>query len=111
MIFLFRFDVANDGINFILNEEIARDMYPYTREVLRQLADSTCKVLEHYKIYSKSNPIMQGQILGNGQFEVNLSPGLGEYIDPYTKSKILFENVKLISDMLIQVMNRRTLDN
>lgn len=110
MIFLFRFDVENDGISFIPNEGIARDMYPDMEEMLRQLADSTCKVLEHYKIYSKNNPIMRGQILCNGQFEVNLSPGLGQYIDPYTK-KILFENVKLISDMLIQAVNRRTLDN
>jgi hypothetical protein len=77
LIFLFRFDVENGGISFILNKGIARDMYPDMEEMPRQLADSTCKVLEHHKIYSKSNPIMQGQILDTGEFEVNLSHGLG----------------------------------
>ncbi|WP_332633131.1 hypothetical protein [Halalkalibacter flavus] len=111
MIFLFRFDVENNGINFILNEEIARDMYPDLEEMLRPLVLSTCTVLEHYRMYRASNPIMKGQILDTGEFEVNLSSGLGQYIDPYTKNQILFENAKLISDILVQVMNRRTLEN
>jgi hypothetical protein len=54
---------------------------------------------------------MKGQILDTGEFEVNLSPGLGQYIDAYTKHQILFENAKLISDILVQVMNRRTLES
>jgi hypothetical protein len=110
LIFLFRFDVVNNGMNFVLNEGIAEDMYPDLDELLKPLVDSTCGVLGHYKIYSKSNPIMQGQILDTGEFEVNLSSGLGQYIDPYTKHQVLFENAKLISDILVQVMNRRTLE-
>jgi hypothetical protein len=111
LIFLFRFDVENNGIDFIINEGIGRDMYLDLEEMLRPLVVSTCTVLEHYRTYSKGNPIMQGQILDTGEFEVNLSPGLGQYIDPYTKNQILFENAKLISDILVQVMNRRTLEN
>ncbi|OIK14241.1 hypothetical protein BIV60_12095 [Bacillus sp. MUM 116] len=97
-------------MNFILNEGIARDIYSDLEKMLRPLVASTCKVLEHYKSYNK-NTIMQGQILETGEFEVNLSPGLGQYIDPYTKNQILFENAKLIANILAQVMNRRTLEN
>lgn len=31
------------------------------------------------------------------------------YIDPYTKNQIIFENGKLIADILMEVMNRQTI--
>lgn len=44
---------------------------------------------------------MTGTLLETNEFEVTLSEGLGEYIDPYTKNKIIFEHVKIIVDILI----------
>ncbi|MGG5741968.1 hypothetical protein [Bacillus cereus group sp. IBL03679] len=49
MIFLFRFDVTDKGMDFILNEEIAKDMYPDLEEMLRDLVKSLCSILEYYK--------------------------------------------------------------
>lgn len=39
------------------------------------------------------------------ELEIMLSKGLGQYIDPYTKNQIIFENGKLLADILIEVMN------
>ncbi|PFK02547.1 hypothetical protein [Bacillus cereus] len=37
MIFLYRFDLKDNGIDFVLNEKIAADMLPYYEEMLRPL--------------------------------------------------------------------------
>lgn len=52
---------------------------------------------------------MTGKILDNNELEIMLSEGLGQYIDVYTKNQIIFENGKLIADLLIKVMDYYTL--
>ena len=50
MIFLFRFDVTDKRMDFILNEEIAKDMYPDLEGMLRDLVKSLCSILEYYSL-------------------------------------------------------------
>ncbi|MBY0596211.1 hypothetical protein [Bacillus bingmayongensis] len=45
-----------------------------------------------------------------GTLSLGLSEGLGDYIDAYTKHQVIFENAKLIADILIEVMDQRTLE-
>jgi len=78
-IFLFRFEVIGNGINFVLNKEIASDMYEDVDEKLKPLAHACCETLVRYKHLSISNIIMDGNILDTGEFEVMLSRGLGKY--------------------------------
>jgi hypothetical protein len=107
MIFLFRFDVVGNGIDFVLNETIAEDMEPDLEEMLRTLVMPACDLLLMYKHHSKSNPIFKGWIHDSGELEVKLSPELGQYIEEDTK-QLLFENGKLIATVLGEVMNRGT---
>lgn len=109
MIFLYRFDVNGNGIDFVLNEGIAEDMSPEYELVLKPIIESTCETLMRYKCFSKGNPIMTGTILDTSEFEVMLSEGLGKYINPYEKN-LLFEAAKLIADILVLVMERRGVD-
>ena len=46
-------------MDFILNEEIAKDMYPDLEEMLRDLVKSLCSILEYYKVYNKEKPSFQ----------------------------------------------------
>lgn len=109
MIFLFRFDQANGGLNFVLNEAIAQDMYDDIHKKLIPLVESTAQALSPYKIHSTRNTIMEFVIDDTNQMEVKLSPGLGQYIDPQIKES-LFSDAKRIADLLVEVMNRRTLE-
>ncbi|HEQ3527480.1 MULTISPECIES: hypothetical protein [Bacillus cereus group] len=108
MIFLFRFDVTDKGMDFILNEEIAKDMYPDLEEMLRDLVKSLCSILEYYKVYNKEKTIFSGVIHDNGEAEVTLSKGLGKYIDLYTKNQIIFDHGKLITELCTTTMDRRS---
>ena len=74
-IFLFRFELRGKGIDFILNEAIAEDMYQYIDEKLKRLVHACCETLLRYKHLSVSNTIMDGNILATGEFEVMLSMG------------------------------------
>ena len=76
-IFLFRFELRGNGINFVLNKQIAADMYPDVDEKIKPLAHVCCETLLRYKHLSVSNTIMDGNILDTGEFEVMLSKGLG----------------------------------
>ncbi|MES1054075.1 hypothetical protein FOA24_35450 [Bacillus thuringiensis] len=58
-----------------------------------------------YRSLSKHPTILTGKILDNGQLEVILSEGLGQYIDVYTKNQIIFEDGKRIADILVNVMD------
>ena len=106
--FLFRFDVTDKGMDFILNEEIAKDMYPDLEEMLRDLVKSLCSILEYYKVYNKEKTIFSGVIHDNGEAEVTLSKGLGKYIDPYTKNQVIFDHGKLITELCTTIMDRRS---
>lgn len=109
MIFLYRFDLKDNGIDFVLNEQIAADMLPYYEEMLRPLVASLAETLSFYRAFSKHPTILTGKILDNNELEIMLSEGLGQYIDVYTKNQIIFENGKLIADILIKVMDHYTL--
>jgi hypothetical protein len=106
-IFLFRFDITESGISFVLNEAIAADMYEDIHEKLMPLSHACDETLLRYKELSVSPTIMDGYILTSGEFEVMLNPGLGKYF-PEPEKKELFADAKRIADLLIEVMDRRT---
>ncbi len=106
-IFLFRFELRGNGIDFVLNEAIAADMYPGVDEKLKPLAHACCETLLRYKHLSVSNTMMDGSILATGEFEVMLSKGLGRHFAEDEKQQ-LFQDAKTIADLLVEVMDRRT---
>lgn len=108
MIFLYQFDLKENGIDFVLNEQIAADMLPHYDAMLRPLVISLADTLQRYHSLSKHPTILTGKILDNGELEVMLSEGVGKYIDTYTKKQIILESGKCIADVLIQVMNYHT---
>src|SRR5215831_10448817 len=108
-IFLFRFDVHSNVIDFVINQAIAADMYPDVDEQLKPLAHACCETLLRYKHLSVSTTIMDGNLLATGEFEVMLSRGLGKYFAE-TEKQQLFQDAKSIADLLIEVMDRRTME-
>jgi len=106
-IFLFRFELSSNGINFVVNEAIAADMYPDVDEKLQPLAHACCETLLRYRHLSVSNTIMDGNILDTGEFEVMLSKGLGRHVAE-TEKQQLFQDAKAIADLLVEVMDRKT---
>jgi hypothetical protein len=106
-IFLFRFELKGYGLDFVLNESIAEDMYPDVDERLKPLVYACGETLLRYKHLSISNVIMDGNFLATGEFEVMLSKGLGRYFLEDEKQQ-LFQDAKNIADLLSAVMDRRT---
>src|SRR5215831_17688480 len=106
-IFLFRFDLIGNGIDFVVNQAIAADMYQDVDEKLKPLAHACCETLLRYRHLSVSNTIMDGNILATGEFEVMLSKGLGRHFAEDEKQQ-LFQDAKTIADLLIEVMDRKT---
>ena len=106
-IFLFRFELRDRGVDFVLNEGIAADMYPDIDENMIPLVQACGKTLLRYRHLSVSNIIMDGNILATGEFEVMLSKGLGRHFAHAEKER-LFLDAKTISDLLAVVMDRRT---
>ncbi len=106
-LFLFRFELCGNGINFVLNKAIAADMYEDVDEKIKPLAHACCETLSRYRRLSVSNTIMDGNILATGEFEVMLSKGLGRHFADDEKQQ-LFQDAKNIADLLVAVMDRRT---
>ena len=106
-IFLFRFELRSHGIDFVLNESIAEDMYQDIDEKMKPLVHACCETLSRYRNLSVSNTIMDSNFLVTGEFEVMLSKGLGQYFAHDEKER-LFEDAKNIADLLAMVMDRRT---
>src|SRR5215813_7441832 len=106
-IFLFRFELRSNGIDFVLNQAIAADMYQDVDEKIKPLAHACCETLLRYRHLSVSTTIMDGNILDTGEFEVMLSKGLGRHFAE-TEKQQLFQDAKTIADLLIEVMDRRT---
>jgi hypothetical protein len=106
-IFLFRFELRGNGIDFVLNEAIAEDMYQDIDEKMKPLVHACCETLLQYRHLSVSNTIMDGNFLVTGEFEVMLSKGLGRHFAHDEKQR-LFQDAKNISDLLAVVMDRRT---
>jgi hypothetical protein len=106
-IFLFRFELSGNGIDFVVNQAIAADMYQDVDEKLKPLAHACCETLLRYRHLSVSNTIMDGNILATGEFEVMLSKGLGRHFAE-TEKQQLFQDAKTIADLLVAVMDRKT---
>src|SRR5215467_3659570 len=106
-IFLFRFEVIGNGIDFVVNQAIAADMYPDVDEKLKPLAHVCCETLLRYRHLSVSTSIMDGNILVTGEFEVMLSKGLGRHFADDEKQQ-LFQDAKTMADLLVEVMDRKT---
>ena len=106
-LFLFRFVLRGNGIDFVLNEGIAADMYPDVDEKLKPLVHACCETLLRYGHLSVSDTIMDGTILDTGEFEVMLSKGLGRHFADDEKQQ-LFQDAKNIADLLVAVMDRKT---
>ena len=80
-IFLFRFELRrSNGIDFVLNEAIAEDMYPDIDEKMKPLVHACCETLSRYRHLSVGNTIMDGNFLVTGEFEVMLSKWLGQHL-------------------------------
>lgn len=106
-IFLFQFVLSDNGIHFVVNKEIAADMYPDLDEKIKPLAHICGETLLRYQDLSVSSTIMDGNILPTGEFEVMLSRGLGRHFAEAEKQQ-LFQDAKKIADLLATVMERRT---
>jgi hypothetical protein len=104
---LFRFVLRGNGIDCVLNEAIAADMYQDVDEKLKPLVHACCETLLRYRHLSVSDTIMDGNILDTGEFEVMLSKGLGRHFADDEKQH-LFQDAKNIADLLVGVMDRRT---
>src|SRR5660398_338120 len=78
-IFLFRFVLTGNGINFDLNKAIAADMYKDLDEKLKPLSHACCETLLRYKHLSVSNTIRDGHNLNTGESEVAVRKGLGRH--------------------------------
>ena len=106
-IFLFRFQLRGNGIDFVLNEAIAADMYDDVDTQMMPVVHTCCETLLRYRQLSVSDVIMDGNILATGEFEVMLSKGLGQHFADDEKQR-LFQDAKTISDLLAVVMDRKT---
>src|SRR5215468_986080 len=95
-LFLFRFELRGNGIDFVLNEAIAADMYQDVDEKLKPLVHVCCETLLRYRHLSVSTTIMDGNILATGEFEVMLSQGLGRYFAE-TEKQQLFQDAKTMA--------------
>lgn len=108
-IFLFRFVLSKTGIRYVLNESIAEDMYPEIEEAIRPLVHACSETLLRYRQHCTGDTIMDGSILTDGCFEVMLSKGLGSYFHEVEKQN-LFNDAHTIGELLMDVMERRTLE-
>lgn len=106
-IFLFRFVLLKNGINFVLNESIAEDMYPEIEEQVEPLVHACSETLLRYKHLCHGQTIMDGNILVDGYFEVMLSKGLGTHFVEREKQH-LFNDANQIANLLMEVMDRRS---
>jgi hypothetical protein len=106
-IFLYRFELRGYGIDFVLNEAIAEDMYPDINEQMQPLVHVCCETLSRYRHLSVSHTIMDGNILVTGELEIMLSKGLGQHFAHDEKER-LFQDARNIADLLAMVMDRRT---
>jgi len=106
-IFLFRFEIHGNAISFVINQEIAMDMYEDIDVKLKPLAHACCETLSRYRHLSVSDTIMDYNILDTSEFEVMLSKGLGKYF-PDDEKQQLFNDAHKIAKLLDEVMARRT---
>lgn len=105
-LFLFRFEHRGRIISFVLNEDIAEDLYQDISVQLQPLAHACCETLSRYRHLCHTVTIMDGNLLLDGTFEVMLSPGMGRHFIEKEKMA-LFHDAHTIAQLLIEVMERR----
>lgn len=112
MIFLFRFDQASGGLDFCMNEGIANDMYPDVHKKLIPLIEKTGNALSPFKMYTTQRTVLAMFIGDDNVMQVQLAPGLGSILDTYNPlAKIdAFTGAEGIGNLLVEVMNRKTLE-
>src|SRR5437764_14934614 len=87
-LFLFRFEIHGNAISFVLNQEIAMDMYEDIDEKLKRLAHACCETLSRYRHTSVSTTITDGNLLDTGELEVMLRRGVGRYFPTNEKQQL-----------------------
>src|SRR5699024_7620795 len=107
MIFLYRFERTKQGMDFVLNEGLAKHMIaaPAAEDMLRTLVFSTSQTLTRFQMCSKSKTMMTVRLLGTGEGEDMSRETLWQYIDDFTKHQIIFADARNITDILLQVMD------
>lgn len=108
MIFLYQFDVKENGIHFVLNEQLADDIFPQYDVLLRPLVMSLAETLQLYYSVSRNSTLLTSHIRDNGEIGVVLNQELEHCIDGYTKDYMILKNGKRIADILIEVKKAHT---
>ncbi|OTZ62544.1 hypothetical protein BK767_28320 [Bacillus thuringiensis serovar kyushuensis] len=108
MIFLYRFDVQENRVHFVLNEQIVADMLPPYDVLLRPLVTSLAETLQLYCSLSKQPTLLTSNIQDSGEIEVMFHQELGQCIDGYTKDRMILKNGKRIADILLEIRNAHT---
>ncbi len=106
-IFLFRFELQELALSFVLNEAIAEDLYQDTQTQMLPLIHVCSETLLRYRHRCRTSTIMDVNILMDGDLEVMLSPGLGRYF-PDREKLYLFSDAHDIAKILMAVMEKRT---
>jgi len=109
MIFLYRFDVQENRVHFVLNEQIVADMLPPYDVLLRPLVTFLAETLQLYCSLSKQPTLLTSNIQDSGEIEVMLNQELGQCIDEYTKNHVILKNGKRIADILMEIRNAQTI--
>ncbi|PGY46345.1 hypothetical protein COE09_23595 [Bacillus thuringiensis] len=109
MIFLYRFDVKENHIHFVLNEQIAADMLPQYDVLLRPFVTSLAETLQLYCSLSKQSTLLTSKIQDSGEIEVMLNQELGQCIDGYIKDRMILKNGKQIAEILMEMRNAHTI--
>jgi hypothetical protein len=105
MIFLFRLDVVDNGINFVLNEGIVMDMIPIYEPLIKEISFLMCTLLSIYKSKSKTSTLFTATVLDDNTLDLKFSEGLGKYIDEKIKNTI-YEDAKMIANICAEIMNQ-----
>ena len=81
-------------------------MYVDIDVLLGSFVERCSQILHKYKQYFPNEILLDGCILMDGCLELMLSKGMGEYFTMADKDT-LFKNAKAISELLMEVMERR----
>ncbi|AUB67133.1 hypothetical protein CSW12_30225 (plasmid) [Bacillus cereus] len=109
MIFLYRFDVKENHIHFVLNEQIAADMLPQYDVLLKPLVTFLAETLQLYCSLSEQPTLLTSKIQDSGEIEVMSNQELGQCIDGYIKDRMILKNGKRIADILMEIRNAHTI--
>ncbi|WP_419180637.1 hypothetical protein [Bacillus cereus] len=109
MIFLYRFDVKENHIQFVLHEQIEYDILPHYDILLRPFVTSLAETLQLYCSLSKQPTLLTSKLQDSGEIEVMLNQELGQCIDGYIKERMILKNGKRIAEILMKMQNAHTI--